>query len=581
MAFEYAEARLKSVSLASGPTGNGFTMESPLSIDAIDGRKKRVIGWSTDLPWLDIASKCECPFKQGPDKLSMIEILDGSGHRQFLPSTIVGLTVTRHLSPDQAQPFADLQSAIKDLQSLYVDAVTSEESKSRWYFASTASPSTEPSAEAAPFRSDDYTVTITLPPLQTALGRSVSGSSTLKISDFNLPFASFKSDSSGYSDENKKISPAKVVPAKKTGASTQKKGRRVIDTSNSLLSHLFDLASASPFGQVSTQKTVFDESVHRARQIDACNFSVSSALISKVEEVWSKHFYPTSVTAVPYKIKLYDLEGKFSQHKDTPETDLVGTFLIGLTTHEMPNHLHHLQVFSTPVPPSQTWRPAGTTWRSTNGSYCAFYPDVIHSVLPVAQKFGPNYGDQFTRGTLAFKIFLKQPPQHSLTLHNPTVQAIQNAPKPFGILLKHDYTVDCNRGLLKGADAALFQALSSIDKLKVQLMPVLTTLYFTDDASEAYRLDYREYMTNIYPFNESMIQACLASEDDASGALLAIARWPDHLKKLHFITARNWASNVVSHSIDKGAAHTGNDSRPLEQHSVYISAALIILPENQ
>lgn len=311
-----------------------------------------------------------------------------------------------------------------------------------------------------------------------------------------------------------------------------------------------------------TLKTVFDESVHRARQIDAEHFSVSPALISKVEEMWSKKFYPSSVTAVPYKIKLYDRKGMFKPHKDTPETGLVGTFLIGLTA-VVYWYLEHLCLEA-----NEQYK----TWNSFNGTWCAFYPDVVHTVKPV-----DTYSTLHTRGTIAFKIFAKDP-QPPLAVPTEIIKSFNEyaGKLPFGILLKHSYTVECKKGLLKGSDAALFEILSRLENCKIRLLPVITTISYFSYISDSRSKDTTFSESKVYPFNEAMIQACLAPENDP--ALLAVRTWPDELRNIPFVTTGGWNSGVLSHKKSQGAEHTGNESLPEEQHSVYISAAILVLP---
>lgn len=401
-------------------------------------------------------------------------------------------------------------------------------------------------------REDDCTVTLKIAALQTLLGKEETGASTFCLDDFNEPISKFAKP---------KVPALTVATGSETTLDPEGETNSFANP-NSLLRKLFEIGTISPFGQVKTLKTIVDESVHRARQIDAEYFSVSPAFISRIEELWAKHFYPSSVTAVPYKIKLYDSKGQFQDHKDTPETGLVGTFLVGLTGEYVSSHLRVLHG-------KEKWH--YFVWSSENGCWCAFYPDVVHSVLPLEKEHKFH-----TRGTIAFKIFAKTP-QPPLAIHQPTLAALKSVELPFGILLNHDYTVEFNEGLLKGGDAALFAVLTQLEHCHIRLLPVITSLFYKAGVGEYRSLDWTSSEVTVYPFNETMIRACLAPEDDPT-ALLALDQWPKDLANIPFITARDWDSKVLAHCRDDGSEHTGNECRPAEQHSIYISAAILVLP---
>ena len=77
-------------------------------------------------------------------------------------------------------------------------------------------------------------------------------------------------------------------------------------------------------------KTEIDSEVRNAREIPASEFEVEPEFLGEIQELWGKHFLPRVVRAEPYKIHLYGPGGHFKSHRDTPETGLVGTFLVGL-----------------------------------------------------------------------------------------------------------------------------------------------------------------------------------------------------------------------------------------------------------
>jgi len=84
----------------------------------------------------------------------------------------------------------------------------------------------------------------------------------------------------------------------------------------------------------------------------------------------------------PYKIHLYGPGGHFKSHRDTPETGLVGTFLVGLgdTSSTYAGH----------------FRIGDKTLRADPCSWVAFHPDIPHEVTKLEDGY---------RAVIAFKMF--------------------------------------------------------------------------------------------------------------------------------------------------------------------------------
>jgi hypothetical protein len=150
----------------------------------------------------------------------------------------------------------------------------------------------------------------------------------------------------------------------------------------------FENASESGFGDVHLQETRIDPSVRVSREITSEHFTVDDHVIECVQNRWSNHFYPDKVRAVPYKINLYRDGGKFAPHKDTPENDLVGTFLISLCS--FPNS-EGQKSGGLRVKVRDEWK----HWdASSKGGWCAFYCDTEHEVQEICG----------SRANMAFKI---------------------------------------------------------------------------------------------------------------------------------------------------------------------------------
>lgn len=92
----------------------------------------------------------------------------------------------------------------------------------------------------------------------------------------------------------------------------------------------YERGTTSGYGDIRAQETKIDPEIRDAREFGVEEFSVSAGLAKEIEAKWAAHFYPATVRAEPYKIHLYGPHGGFDVHRDTPEKDLVGTFLVGL-----------------------------------------------------------------------------------------------------------------------------------------------------------------------------------------------------------------------------------------------------------
>ena len=98
----------------------------------------------------------------------------------------------------------------------------------------------------------------------------------------------------------------------------------------SLLLVWFEHSAISGYGDMQSFETKVDSEVRHAREIPASEFEVQPKVLEKIQNLWGKHSLPRKLRAQPYKIHLYGPGGHFKSHLDTPETDLFGTFLIGL-----------------------------------------------------------------------------------------------------------------------------------------------------------------------------------------------------------------------------------------------------------
>src|SRR6201996_3171229 len=84
------------------------------------------------------------------------------------------------------------------------------------------------------------------------------------------------------------------------------------------------------YGDVAAQETKIDPEIRKAFEMKSSEFSCNDSILEVLAREWSEHFIPRKVRVESYKINIYPPGGHFKSHRDTPEKDLVGTFIVGL-----------------------------------------------------------------------------------------------------------------------------------------------------------------------------------------------------------------------------------------------------------
>ncbi len=322
---------------------------------------------------------------------------------------------------------------------------------------------------------------------------------------------------------------------------THSKGGTKID-----LEALYEKATPAPFGDVTTLQTTLDVNVRRSREIDASRFNADE-LVPLVEQAWRDNMRPTDVRVVPYKINLYKREDMFREHRDTPEKNLIGTFILGLGV-SGGSFKHHLIV-----------RDGADThkWRPSNGNWIAFYPDSVHEVV---ESDCDGY-----RGTLVFKIFATgeaDPPAWGIASDTAArLDEIFPAYDRFGFVLNHDYEIEASA--LKGADELLYRALAAIGE--VTIMPAIVKTAFVRPDSECDPdEDDVEASIEVYPLTIEHFDFLRDEREDAP-------KTPSGIDFYSFLDGTRW-----SYSHAESALYTGNESRPEEINSLYLHRAMIV-----
>ncbi|KAK7683394.1 hypothetical protein QCA50_013656 [Cerrena zonata] len=320
------------------------------------------------------------------------------------------------------------------------------------------------------------------------------------------------------------------------------------------LARIFEHAAISGFGNVHTQETEFNPNVRNAREIPASEFTVNPELITEIEQHWAACFLPINIRAVPYKIHLYGPGGQFHSHKDTPEKDLVGTFLVGLG--------------DTTKPPGR-FEIAGEHLSACCGSGIAFYTDVPHAVNAIEEGF---------RAVIAFKMFREQKATEATPANSwdelklAIRDSLVGLKPPFAIGLRHEYHIDVKEH--SSFDHILVEVARSLTSVDVHVIPV-----FVDSRCSTHTEDpeANRVWTEVFPLTETHLDFIL-------GDKLALERDPSiqWLKNLsgNIPLFRMGEGDLWSKDQVDGPGYTGNESRSWDEYSIYMHYAMVVVPKD-
>lgn len=317
-----------------------------------------------------------------------------------------------------------------------------------------------------------------------------------------------------------------------------------------LLRRLYDAADPAAFGDMRTMETRVDPLVRSGREISSERFSVSPVLCEWVAQTWATHFQPESVCVKPYKINLYGPGDRFTMHRDTPENNLVGTFLLAFSGWGEPCSGGGLVVHD---------EVGSFRWDGASG-WAAFVPYLPHEVEPVMSG---------ARVTLAFKVFAAEETkaagqsQFDEALLEEAVNRIalcRNERGQVGVLLKYAYSL--NGTALCGTDRFIYRALERLGTVKS--VPVAVHIEAEAKNENTY---YWRSLANVYTLTDENLRR--------------IARCPGKLAEttatglgdIPFVPA---SRGHVIYSKGSGSRYTGNYAEPANISTLYVHRALIV-----
>jgi hypothetical protein len=310
------------------------------------------------------------------------------------------------------------------------------------------------------------------------------------------------------------------------------------------------------FGDVKELKTSYDPSIRIGKEITSDKFEVDPLMLKRFQESWEEsNMIPKKTKLKPHKINFYGPNSFFSWHKDTPDTEMLGTVIVGL--YDSSNDDAKLEV-ATSKDKISSWN------RSSLGNWCMFYTDLPHQVTRVTSGL---------RVTLSFKVFvddvdvfddidahkrrkIKVKEKENVELF---LKLAKNSGKDaIGIILSHDYSISSN--FLKGKDEIFKRLLGPF--VKIHLMPIQVV----EDGHHDYD-ELGEYTSNVYPMSEEHLEFLM--EKKTEEPIL-----PFETSNIPFFELESgslWDSRE-----QRACAHTGNESQPGSKNSIYINVALII-----
>ncbi|RDX45125.1 hypothetical protein OH76DRAFT_1021835 [Lentinus brumalis] len=319
-------------------------------------------------------------------------------------------------------------------------------------------------------------------------------------------------------------------------------------------------ADVSGYGDVREQVTKVDETVRKAREIPATQFSVEPELLERIARLWDQHFYPNrGIRVEPYKIHLYGPGGRFGAHRDTPQKDLIGTFLLGLGDSsgggglvvdgkEMPAHVGH---------------------------WCAFYPDVPHRVDEIWNGH---------RAVVAFKIFrtagIGAETETTTQVRQEATELMSQMQAPFGIMLERKYCLGTTE--LSGFDALLLQSALTLPNVDVKHFPVVLRTNSSFGSHDEYDCTKDFEMscnTAVVPFTRGHIEKLFEVDGEGMPSHTECGcPWLAGVKNVPFFSLELPRSlHPCSKEQEETCNYTGNEAQAWREDSVYLSYALLVL----
>jgi hypothetical protein len=337
-------------------------------------------------------------------------------------------------------------------------------------------------------------------------------------------------------------------------------------TIEKLLPEWYEHAAIAGYGDFKVLTTKVDRN---AKEITADKFIVDRSLLDRIRAIWAEYFIPGAVRVEPYKIHLYGPGGHFKSHRDTLEHGLVGMFLVGLG-----------DTSARSVYESGRRRYEGNfcigeeKLAATSCSWVAFHSDMPHAVSKLC--------DHGYRAVIVFKLFHDAGPAklegvaRELKVRDRMSNILADIPLPFGFLLDHRYHTGISK--LNGYDAILLSAAKQRQGTVVHILPVVIRSHSTTFFRHRYDDEKDDYHAWVYPFTSSHVDLVLSNGENVEAQKRAF--WFKGISGVPFFSRDFVRSTEQWRGVTEAISYTGNESDGIRENSIYLSYALLVLPDS-
>ncbi|KAG6828510.1 hypothetical protein H0H92_007727 [Tricholoma furcatifolium] len=329
-----------------------------------------------------------------------------------------------------------------------------------------------------------------------------------------------------------------------------KKSVSEADTDFEYLKTWFDNATISGYGDNRARETKVDSTVRDAREITADEFQRRSGQSAKEFSFRAPNF-----VSYPIKFTFTDQEVTSKHIATTPEMNLVGTFLLGL---------------GDTCPDDGCFTIGEEKLRADVGHWVAFYPDIPHAISPLP--------DDSYRAVLAFKVFRDGDPAEAhlisreVILHQRVEDVVNSIPRPFGIILDHDYCMGTTQP--NGYDAILLAAVQQRKDSIIHFMPVVLESDAFLDCTGDDDAEESTWRTSVYPFLPAHIEiANRRATPETERTIKVFSEWENVPFFCHKFNRRA----VVWSREEELENNTGNEYDSRRETTIYLSHALLVL----
>ena len=211
------------------------------------------------------------------------------------------------------------------------------------------------------------------------------------------------------------------------------------------------------------------------------------------------------------------------------------------------------------------------TLRAERDTWVAFHPDKPHEVTKLKKGY---------HAVLAFKIIRvdNKPDVLPAQLEDRVKRILDQIPALFGLLTSHQYSIGTNS--LTEFDILIMAYARSRNNTQAHMLPVVTKFtgeayddYFDPEEGESYS------ESRVYPFTRSHVDILLEKDvDQSKKAIMWLNKWSD-------IPFYSWdidaSLQVWKEDHPDGANYTGNEADSQQEDSVYLSHAILFLPNSR